>query len=102
MSDLPKVGQWWEDHEGVRVYVVGFRTGGDMVCQYECGTIGIAQFSHKWNRLEGCDGWNWDKPSIREADLLAAIVNLRDNMDRLNNRVLKLERHVTPANVGNP
>jgi hypothetical protein len=89
MSDLPKAQEWWEESEGTRVYIVGFRSGGDMVIQHECGTIGIARFDHKWKRLDGCTGWNWDKPT--EADLTAALVFLRDKMDRLAKRVDRLE-----------
>lgn len=91
MSDKPKAGEWWEDNEGVRVYVVGFRVGGDMVCQYECGTVGILLFSQKWKRLDGCNGFDWE-PDRSNSGLLAALVNLRDNMDRLNRRVVKLEQ----------
>ena len=91
MSDLPQAKEWWEDATGVRVYVVGFRVGGDMVIQHECGTIGIGYFSDKWVRLDGCNSWIWEKPTKREMDLLACFANLRDNMDRLSKRVDRLE-----------
>jgi hypothetical protein len=93
MSELPKAGEWWLTSWGPVVYVVGRMIGRGVVVQYQddsTQTIKKTEELGKWRRLPDDAGFLWkDKPS--ESDLLACIVNLRDNMDKLAKRVDQLE-----------
>ena len=94
MSDKPKPGEWWRDLRNDQIVSVLMVTDVDDVCvrdkEGHLGIWQVAQFRLNYEHLPECDSFDWEKD--RTVDLLAAIVNLRDNMDRLNKRVAKLEQ----------
>jgi len=93
MSELPKAGEWWKTSWGPIVFVVGRMLGGGVIVEYrDESTQAIKKTGglDGWQRLPDDAGFEWkEKPS--ESDLLACIVNLRDNMDKLSKRVTHLE-----------
>ena len=60
MNEKPKAGEWWLNHLGIRVYVVGYKTNGEIA--YESTSRGMDW--HKsdfdgWKPLPGCTGFDW-------------------------------------------
>lgn len=96
MIEQPKTGEWYQDAGGTRVIVVGMASKFRVVVEYECGTIGFIGDWSGWRHLPNCTGFNWSEQDRSNAGLLEALVNLRDNMDRLNKRVEKLEQASIP------
>ena len=99
MSDKPKSGEWWKTGWATRCFVIGNDFRGDIVVQYidkSLQTIRASANFQAWSRIEGCTGFDWVEQDRSNAGLLEALVNLRDNMDRLNKRVEKLEQASIP------
>ena len=102
MTVKPEAGQWWRDlRDDDIVNIVTVSSAGDVcVCDRDGHFVlaHVTPFHLNYEYLPECDGWDW-KPQIIDrsnAGLLGALVNLRDNMDRLNKRVEKLEQASIP------
>ena len=62
MSDVKKpiAGEWWECTDGFRLFVVGKKLNGSLLCQTDCGAIEVyAIGGDEWKHLPDCNGWNW-------------------------------------------
>jgi hypothetical protein len=64
MSKKPEHGEWWETEDGDRVYVIGFRRGGDIIWESQTHGIdwGIVDTTD-WKHLPDCTGFDWVKPA---------------------------------------
>jgi len=89
VSEKPKAGDWWEK-EGVRLRVIGEKRNGLTVGEHECGSIDLFRGQDGWQHLPKCTGFDWQEKT-EEPDLLAALVNLRDQLEKMQRRVEKLE-----------
>lgn len=89
MSEKPKAGEWWEK-ENIRLRVIGEKRNGLTVGEHECGSIDLFRCQDGWAYLPHCTGFDWSEKT-EQPDLLAAIVNLRDNMARIEKRLQQLE-----------
>ena len=65
VSEKPEAGEWWVNHLGIRVHVLGYRTNGEIV--YESESRGLDWHkveTESWKRLQNCDGWDWKDPDV--------------------------------------
>ncbi len=65
MSEKPKAGEWWQNHLGIRVHVLGYRTNGEIV--YESQSRGLDWHkaeTEEWKLLPNCTGWDWKDPEV--------------------------------------
>ncbi len=66
MSDVkkPMAGEWWEFTDGFRLFVVGRKLNGSLLCQTDCGAIEVYSVGgDEWKHLPDCNGWHW-KPEV--------------------------------------
>ncbi len=60
MSEKPKAGEWWEDSNGIRRYVCGYRVDGKLVTEMRLtGVMWEHHDTSEWRKLDGCTGWSW-------------------------------------------
>ena len=97
MSEQPKPGEWWVKNDNSSViFIVGYDPDENVVyvsenrvfdsCDEEWLTQGLG-----YKHVPECTGFDWKRQQPCEPDLLAALVNLRDNMDRIDQRLQRLE-----------
>ncbi len=59
----PKSGEWWENETGLRCHIVGIRADGRTVVESKrSGMICMQLHATNWQRLDGCDSYEWVKP----------------------------------------
>lgn len=80
MNEKPKIGEWWKDSEGKRVYCVGEEVGGWPVVQ-SGSNLNYSTLGPAWKgvKLVGCTGWDWIEPKHTEPPnaLTTKLVHLR-------------------------
>lgn len=59
-------GDWVEDRDGERLFMVGRSVNGLAICQTECGEY-VPRADLHLKRLPGCTGWGW-LPQQLQAD----------------------------------
>ena len=60
MSEKPKVGEWWVNKFGKRMYVAGTTADGKFVLEFPSGGVYIDHGDWtECRRLIGCTGWEW-------------------------------------------
>ena len=94
MSDKPKTGELWETETGERVFIVGYRRDGQIVCESVSGIDWNMLNTTDWRRVPDYLGSSGiEKPEVtdHEKDVLAALANLRDNLEKFGRRLEKIE-----------
>lgn len=95
MSESPKTGEWWETEDGERLYIVGHRRDKQIVFEATAGIDWCLCDTSTWRHLPDCTGFDWleRQPEVadRDSEMLAVLANLRDQLEKTQRRVERLE-----------
>lgn len=95
MIEKPKTGEWWETEDGGRLFIVGYRRDKQIVFEAAAGIDWGMINTTVWRHLPDCTGFDCQeiKPEVsdRETEMIAALANLRDQQEKLQRRVERLE-----------
>lgn len=74
----PQAGEWWQ-YNGVRIYIVGVKLNGHVVCEYRDGSIATLVVGDWWQHLSDCDSFEW-KPEVWPKWLISSeiVLSMRD------------------------
>ena len=67
----PQAGEWWQ-YTDVRIYVVGVKRNGHVVCEYRDGSIATLVFMDWWQHLQDCDSFDWQPEVFTQEELTAS------------------------------
>lgn len=62
----PEANEWWQ-YNGVRVYLIGQKRNGHVVCEYRDGSIATLVVGDWWTHLPDCTGWDWQPEVAKSA-----------------------------------
>lgn len=86
---MPKPRQWWQNDDGVRLYVAGYGiSGGYVVLNHPKAVFSVVTsepvfWRLGWRHLPGCDSFSWEEPNFPPTESLQEVPTEQEHIDSL-------------------